>query len=162
MLDEFQRFFKKQYHDANTAERYRIAMETAFPEASVADYTPLISLIELPDVNDRHVVACAIKTKASVIVTENLKDFPIHVLAPYDLFAIGIDDFIADTIDLAPIDAVTAIRLMRARFRNPKLTPNELMVRIEKIGLTQTASLLERYADFLKPLRLFDSFGTPS
>ena len=42
----------------------------------VIDYQWLIEKLNLPDPNDRHVLAAAIKAKAEVIVTSNLKDFP--------------------------------------------------------------------------------------
>ena len=42
-----------------------------------------------------------IQTKYSVIVTENLNDFPEDVLQLYDIVAIGLDDFIADILDMA-------------------------------------------------------------
>ena len=41
----------------------------------VTDYQWLIDSLKLPDPNDRHVLAAAIKAKAEVIVTTNLKDF---------------------------------------------------------------------------------------
>jgi len=40
----------------------------AFPDALVQNYEPLIDTIELPDENDRHVVAAAIKANANLIV----------------------------------------------------------------------------------------------
>ena len=49
----------------------------AFPDAFVSNYSGLISGLELPDKNDRHVLAAAIKTNANVIVTNNIKDIPI-------------------------------------------------------------------------------------
>jgi hypothetical protein len=36
----------------------------------------------VPDVKDRHVLAAAIGARADVIVTDNLKHFPDHALAP--------------------------------------------------------------------------------
>lgn len=40
----------------------------AFPDALVGNYEGLIGQLELPDVDDRHVLAAAIKTNANVIV----------------------------------------------------------------------------------------------
>ncbi len=56
--------------------RQRRAMEAAFPEALVSGFEHLEEGLQLPDMNDRHVVAAAIATAAAVIVTDNLKDFP--------------------------------------------------------------------------------------
>jgi predicted nucleic acid-binding protein len=149
ILDEFQRFFVKLYGDEETAIRQRANMEEAFPEALVEDYKNLIDALDLPDEDDRHVLACAIQTKAAVIVTENLKDFPGEVLETHDLAAISLDDFIADTLDLAGNEAIAALRKMRARFEKPAIDPDELILRIEKLGLTQTANILADYRELL-------------
>lgn len=55
-------------------------METALPTALVTGYEHLIASLDLPDRKDRHVLAAAIQCAATVIVTSNLKDFPIHAL----------------------------------------------------------------------------------
>jgi len=62
-------------------------MNDAFPEAVVDNYHDLIPAIELPDPNDRHVLAAAIRGSAHVIVTENISDFPSDKLDHYDLEA---------------------------------------------------------------------------
>ena len=63
-------------------------MERAFEEATVTGYEELLSGFgELPDANDAHVIAAAVKTRASVIVTENLRDFQERILKPLDLEA---------------------------------------------------------------------------
>jgi predicted nucleic acid-binding protein len=51
-------------------------MKTAFPDAPVTGWERLVPTIELPDPEDRHVVAAALAGRADVIVTDNLADFP--------------------------------------------------------------------------------------
>ncbi|WP_319421477.1 PIN domain-containing protein [Pleurocapsa sp. FMAR1] len=51
----------------------------------VNDYEWFINNLGLPDPNDRHVLAAAIKAKAKVIVTNNLKDFPQSELNKYNV-----------------------------------------------------------------------------
>jgi predicted nucleic acid-binding protein len=114
----------------------------AFPEARVGSNPGLLESLNLPDKDDRHVLAAAIQRKAAVIVTENLKHFPAKCPAPYEIEAFGTDGFIADCIDLAEPDAVKALRTMRARFRKPALDGEELLRKIEANGLTETATLL--------------------
>ena len=50
-------------------------METAFPDALVTGWEPLIETVRLPDPDDRHVVAAAWAGRADVIVTDNLWTF---------------------------------------------------------------------------------------
>lgn len=63
--------------------------------------------------------------------------------------AIGLDDFIADTLDLAGVDGIAALRTMRERFKNPELDAESLVLRIEQLGLTQTATILSEYQELL-------------
>ena len=49
-------------------------------------------------------------------MTDNLKDFPAEILLPHDIVAIGLDDFIADMLDMVGVEAVAALRIMRERF----------------------------------------------
>lgn len=50
-------------------------------------YESLIAGLVLPDADDRHVLAAAIRCNASVIVTFNRKDFPEEALLPYGIEA---------------------------------------------------------------------------
>lgn len=65
----------------NEAIKRASKADAAFPDARVLKYEGLIGGLKLPDVNDQHVLAAAIKTNANVIVTNNIKDFPSQYLA---------------------------------------------------------------------------------
>lgn len=129
--------------------KQRSAMERAFPEAYVTGYAGLEAGLELPDPDDRHVLAAAITTSAQVIVTENLKDFPSEALAPFDIDAIAADEFISDAIELDPLAAVVALRRMRERFKNPDMDAEALLQRIKARKLFQTAEILHQYLELL-------------
>ena len=125
-------------------------METAFEEAMVADFNELLCMGgTLPDPNDAHVLAAALKTQAATIVTENLKDFPASVLEPLNIEARSADAFIADTIALDPGRAVAAIGRMRARFKKPEKTAAVLLIDMEAVGLTETVDILTPYVKSL-------------
>jgi predicted nucleic acid-binding protein len=47
------------------------AMDIAFPGSNISGYESLINSLSLPDPDDRHVLAAAIKGKAQIIVTNN-------------------------------------------------------------------------------------------
>jgi hypothetical protein len=142
---------KKGEVDANDqARRARAAMEAAFEDAMVTDFDHLTSVAgSLPDTNDAHVVAAALKTQASMIVTENLKDFPADILSPLNIEAKSADAFIADTIELDTGRAVAAIRRMRERFKKPEMTPEALLLAMEAAGLVETVDLLRPHIESL-------------
>lgn len=48
----------------------------------------------LPDIDDIHVLALAIKSKSKGIITFNKKDFPNKIIDKYDLFSVTPDQFI--------------------------------------------------------------------
>ena len=125
-------------------------MEAAFREASVDNFELLIPAIQgLPDPDDAHVVAAALKTRAHVIVTDNLRDFPPEVLDPLGLAAINTDDFLANTIALNEAAAISAIRRMRESFQRPELDAPALLLRMEANELPATANLLKDFVDLL-------------
>jgi len=125
-------------------------MMRAFEDAIVADYDHLKCVCDgWPDPGDAHVVAAALKTQASMIVTENLSDFPADRLASLNMEAKSADSFLADTIGLDPGKAVAAIRVMRERFKKPALTPEKLLLEMEAAGLLETADVLRPYVGSL-------------
>lgn len=67
--------------------RIRELMDSHVRDSIVENYAPLIAGLALPDPKDCHVLAAAIKGRADVIVTFNLKDFPDEALAPYGIEA---------------------------------------------------------------------------
>lgn len=62
--------------DPERLDRTRRLMNDAIRDVTVTGYEHLISRLDLPDLNDRHVLAAAIHAEAQVIVTRNLRDFP--------------------------------------------------------------------------------------
>lgn len=117
-------------------------MNAAFPEALVENYEALIPAVQLPDADDRHVLAAAIRARANVIVTENTKDFPAEALARYDIEVLTADDFILNTVELYLTDSLQALKKMRARYRNPPRSPEELVTGFLRCGLVATAAAI--------------------
>jgi len=135
---------------ADRAQRSCEAMTRAFEDAEVDDYDAFRSVAAaIPDPKDIHVLAAALKVQASVIVTENLRDFPASVLDPLDIEVRCADTFIADTIALDEGRAVAAIRRMRERLRRPEMAASDLLLRMEAAGLTATADVLRPHIESL-------------
>ena len=136
-------------YSRETLEKTRDLMDRHVPDAKVTGYENLIEGIELPDLDDRHVLAAAIKCKADAIVTSNLKDFPEELLAAYQIEIIPPDDFIYYQIDMAPPICCTAFREQRMALNKPPMTVDEFLTNLQKQQLPQTVSLLRQYSGLL-------------
>lgn len=123
-----------------------LQMNTAFPDAVVENYEALIDSLVLPDPNDRHVLAAAIKCKAEVIVTSNIKDFPKKRLSRYNIEVQLPDIFISNIIDLNKEVALQVFIKQIEGLDNPPQTLIEGIEHIRNSGLTQTADLLWKLA----------------
>ena len=75
--DEWTRNLLKQRPElVGALVKTRALMNVAVPDCLVTRYEPLIEGLQLPDPDDRHVLAAAIQCGAQIIVTKNLIDFP--------------------------------------------------------------------------------------
>ncbi|WP_180125911.1 PIN domain-containing protein [Rhodoferax sp. BLA1] len=117
-------------------------MNASVPDSLVTNYERLITSIDLPDPDDRHVVAAAIAGHADAIVTFNTKDFPADVLQPYGIEVQHPDEFVMNQLQLQKIPALSAIKKMRDRWTNPARPAQELFEAFERRGLPMTADLL--------------------
>lgn len=130
--------------DREKLERTKKLMNCAIPDATVEGYEALIETLTLPDQNDRHVLAAAIKANAEMLVTRNLKDFPQDILDQYDVEVIHPDDFILCQIDLNPGTIRAVILSVLSDLTNPKITLVDYLKSLEKTGLTKTVSQLRK------------------
>lgn len=128
--------------DPALLERRRAAMDAAVPDACVSGYAPLIPALTLPDPDDRHVLAAAIRTKAQVIVTFNEADFPAATLAGFDLVAQHPDVFLRHLIDLALAVVRARVENMLRSWQRPPNTPEDFIGALERIGLPEAAAAL--------------------
>lgn len=118
------------------------AMNKAFPDALVENYEVLIESLNLPDMDDRHVLAAAIKTNANLIITNNLKDFPNEYLINFGLKAKAPDDFFTDIIDLNHDLSLQAFRNLVLNKKNPPYNEYEVLDIFRNNGLNETADYL--------------------
>ena len=124
-------------------------MNEAVMDSLVSDYEPLIAGLQLPDTNDRHVLAAAIKGQAEVILTFNLKDFPTDYLSQFNVWAQHPDEFMSDLIDIAPGEVLLAARQQRAALRNPPRTVDEFLDTLLRQQLPRTVAYLKGRKELL-------------
>jgi predicted nucleic acid-binding protein len=127
VLDECINHILENRPDLTSAqlERTRSLMNRHARDAVVKDYEDLIGVIDLPDKDDRHVLAAAIKGRADLIVTFNLKDFPADKLARWGLAAQHPDDFLVHQFHLREPVFLQAVRTVRLRLKKPPKTVEE-------------------------------------
>lgn len=129
--------------------RTKALMNLALPDANVSGHEPLIDSFELPDPNDRHVLAAAVRIGAQAIVTFNLDDFPASALEPLGPESKHPDDFIVEALDIAPGAIAAAVHEQAAALKNPPKSIAELLETLQKQGLP------------LAVARLREAFGSP-
>lgn len=130
-------------------ERTRELMNEHVRDSLVTGYEALIDCVELPDADDRHVVAAAIRAGASVIVTFNLKDFPDATLDPLGIEPQHPDEFLTHLLDLNPGRFCSAVKRQRAGLKNPPQTVDQLLATLEHQGLPETVSRLRDFHELL-------------
>jgi predicted nucleic acid-binding protein len=144
ILDECFRNIAAQRPDlaASALERTRDLMRAAVPDCIVTGFEHLEAGLDLPDPDDRHGLAAAVRANAQAIVTFNLRDFPDHVLERYDVEAKHPDEFVLDTIDLAPGAVVRCVAEQVGALRRPPVTVPELLDTLRRLGLVQSVARL--------------------
>jgi predicted nucleic acid-binding protein len=129
--------------DPRALARTRQLMDRAIPGALVRGHEALIEGLALPDPDDRHVLAAAIRGHAQVIVTFNVRDFPANVLKKHGVKAMHPDKFVGGWINRAPEAVCRAVQQCLRRLKHPPLTPDDYISCLARQGLDATASFLK-------------------
>lgn len=103
--------------------------------------------LNLPDPDDRHVLAAAIHGRCDVIVTFNQKDFPRMTLNTFNIEIQDPDSFLLYQLDLSPGKFLNAIRKHRARLKNPPMNQRDYLDTLLRQGLTQVTQVLKKYTE---------------
>lgn len=130
-------------------ERTRDLMNAHARDALVTDFEPLIDVLELPDPDDRHVLAAAIKGRADLIVTVNLKDFPAEKLDPWGIEAQHPDEFLTHQFHLSQPIFLQAVKTVRLRLKNPPKSVEDYLDTLRAQGLLATVKAIEPFDQFI-------------
>ena len=130
-------------------DRTRRLMDAHVLDAVVTGYELLIGSLELPDPDDRHVLAAAIVGRANLIVTKNLRDFPADRLEPYGVEAQHPDVFVRSLLGLYEMVTLAAVAEHRASLRHPAKTVDEYLDTLLAQELPKTAAFLRQRRTFI-------------
>jgi predicted nucleic acid-binding protein len=117
-------------------------MNSAVEDALIHHYEYVIPTLNLPDADDRHVLAAAIVGHADAIVTSNLKDFPAETVSQYSVEILHPDDFLIAQYDLNKIGVLSIIKACRMKLKNPPKAAEDYVATLEQQGLPQTCQIL--------------------
>lgn len=130
-------------------QRTRDLMDLHAEGSLVTGYERRIKGLQLPDVNDRHVLAAAIEGEAEVILTWNLRDFPGPILASHGLRAATPDELLTGLIKRHRSEMIGILREARLSLKQPPLAAAEYLETLHAQGLARACALL---APFLHEL----------
>jgi predicted nucleic acid-binding protein len=130
-------------------ERTCELMNAHVRDALVVDFEQLISILELPDPKDRHVLAAAINGRADLIVTHNLRDFPVKALAPWGIEAQHPDEFLTHQFHLSQPVFLQAVKTVRMRLKRPPKTVGDYLDTLRAQGLLATVNAVEPFDQFI-------------
>lgn len=144
ILDEMVTALSRNRPDIPPArlERLRDLMNGAVRDCLVSGYEPLIEGLKLPDSEDRHVLAAAIKSGAQVIVTRNLRHFPVADLEPWDIEAKSPDAFVLDQVGINGRVVAASVRQIADSRINPPESVEDVLSQLERDGLVETVVAL--------------------
>lgn len=133
--------------DPKNLARTRALMNGAIRDVEVSGFAHRADRLNLPDPDDRHVLAAAIHTQADVIVTFNLKDFPTPALESHGIIAQHPDAFLTDRFDAHETLIAEAVRAIATASRYPPRTVAEIIARLEAANLPVLAQRLHSHFD---------------
>ena len=147
ILDEMVNSIARRRPDLHLSqlEQTRRNMCKAVPDCLTTGYQHLLASLELPDPDDRHVLAAAIRAGTEVNVTENLSDFPSAALAPYDIEAQSPDTFVLYLTDLAPETVANTVRAQASVLTSPPMTVDEVLEHLARTGLPRSVASLRSH-----------------
>lgn len=149
--EEWKRNLLRNRPDLNREQLERTVrlMNAAVPDCLVEDFADIIPTISLPDDDDRHVLAAAIRCEASYVVTFNEKDFSSETLSSYGITAVHPDSFVEELCNTEPASVLAASKRQREQLKHPAMSLDEYLDTLRRLGMAQTVKFLSNYRDVL-------------
>jgi predicted nucleic acid-binding protein len=143
IVDELRRNLIEAGLRAASVDRLINQMRRAFPDAEVSGYRSIIDGLTC-DPKDRHVLAAAVRSDASAIVTFNEGDFPAVSVQPFEIEVIHPDAFLLDQLDLARDTVIDELRQQAAANRQIPKTVPDILDALARAGASSFADEVRR------------------
>jgi predicted nucleic acid-binding protein len=124
-------------------EKRHQAMDSAFPDANVTGFKNLIPGLTLPDEDDRHVLAAAIKSNADLIITFNKKDFPAKNVKQHNIKIEDPDEFICQLLKTDLPKVLQALLNQVKALKNPPQSIEQILTTLENCGLPVSIAIIK-------------------
>lgn len=146
VLDELCRALVRTRPDYTEAKALRLvaAMTAAVPDALVipSDAAPMIT--RLPDPDDAHVLAAAGLGECDVLLTFNLRHFPVDLVAELasPIIVTHPDTFLVQLLTTQAASVLPILQAVRENLTRPPMDIAAYTTSLEQAGLKQSAELL--------------------
>lgn len=141
VLDETRRALSKVIADPAACDRLVGLIDRAFPHAQVTDFEHLEQTLDLPDSDDRHVLAAAVTAECDLLVTYNLRDFPEEVCGAHDILAVDVDEALMLLSSELGATLQQVVKAQIAAMRRPAVTVETFIRRLSRTA-PQAAMLI--------------------
>lgn len=121
ILEEVSRNLIKKGMPEYKAQRLVAKIKGRFSDAFITDHRSMIVAMPINE-KDRHVLAAAVASNAQVIVTQNLKDFPSNLLAPFHIEAQHPDKFFTSLFHAYYDQMIELLLEQAANLHDPPMT----------------------------------------
>jgi predicted nucleic acid-binding protein len=130
ILDELERnLLLRTDKTKSDVRRLFVAMANAFPDALIQGHERHIPFLR-NDPKDRHVVAAAVQSRATAIVTFNVRDF---FALPDGIEAMSPADFLIQLLRVHSDDVLSILQQQADQARKPPKTRTEVLQRLENM-----------------------------
>ena len=133
ILEELERSLLRNGRTQVSVDHLLNEMRGTFPDADVSGYQSLVSSMPC-HTKDRHVLAAAIRAKASAVITFNQRHFPPNT-SDTEVEIIHPDDFLLDLLGLQPSMVIDELRQQAQANRYTPTTLNDLLDALTRAGV---------------------------
>jgi predicted nucleic acid-binding protein len=106
-------------------------MRNAFPEAEFDGWQLLEEDMRNHD-KDKHVLALAVRARADMLVTSNLKHFPPEACEPYCVEPIDPDEFLCQLLEGNEAEIRSVLEVLSQDMKNPPMSVGEILEAIHR------------------------------